>query len=97
MYIVINYPYGEDLEVIEGADVIEWIDDNTVALEVDFGDLEIHHRVEESLEYHEAEGAVFTQTLYHVNLHHCKFGCHHVLNEDAIEEHLVKLYQEGAA
>jgi hypothetical protein len=91
MYIIINYPYGEDLTAIEGAEVIEWIDDNTVALDVDFEDLDVRYRSDKSVEHHEAEGAVFLETVFSVDLHHCKFGCHHVLNEDAIESHILDM------
>lgn len=96
MYIVINYPHNEDLTEIYRAPIIEWIDDKTVAIDVDFEELDIQHQVAESLEYHEAEGAVFTQTLYHVNVFHCKYAGQHVINEEAVEDHLVKLYVEGA-
>jgi hypothetical protein len=95
MYIIINYPYGEDLTEIEGAEIVEWIDDNTVALDVDFQDLDCRYRTDKSLEHYEAEGARFAKTFNSVNLHHCKFGCHHVLNEDAVEEYI--LDQEDAA
>ena len=95
MYIIINYPFGEDLTEVEGAEVIEWIDDNTVALDVDFDDLDVRYESEKSLEHYEAEGAVFREPLFHVNLHHCKLGCHHVLNEEAVESHI--LHMEVAA
>jgi hypothetical protein len=95
MYIIINYPFGEDLTEVEGAEVIEWIDDNTVALDVDFDDLDVRYDPEKSLEHHEAEGAVFVETMFHVNLHHCKLGSHHVLNKEAVESHI--LHMEVAA
>ena len=95
MYITINYPHDEDLEVIEGAEIIEWIDDNTVALEIDFNDLMCHFQHETSLEHHGAEGATFVATLQHATRFGCKWGCHHVLNEEDVEQKIVDLYVAG--
>ena len=95
MYITINYPLNEDLTSIEGADVIEWIDDKTVALEIDFDDLQTQYRYEKSFERHEAEGEKFVETLHHVDIIKCKWGSHHVINEHDVEYTIVQLKIEG--
>jgi len=95
MYIIISYPYGEDLTEIDGADIVEWIDDETVAIEVDFNDLVCKYTREASREYYEAEGGVFSSMIYHVDVQECTFNQHKVLNLEAIEERLVDLIARG--
>ena len=74
----------------------EWIDDDTVALDVDFEDLDCRYRSEKSLEHYEAEGAAFAKTFTSVQSPSLQVSdVHHVLNEDAIEQYI--LDQEEAA
>ena len=96
MYVVIKQKQREDvdLDCIQGAPIIEWIDTETVAVEVDVIDLESEYSVERGVETSEFWGMTQNHNYVEIDLKKCTWQGLQVQNLDAVEEEIAKMEAE---